>query len=117
MEELFSAKYGMFKYNEDVQMYWFNGQTFETNLNFELVGTLLGIAMYNSCNIEVPLAPVIYKLILGGKANLEDMTFWQPELGRNLQYILDYEDHEKCPLEDIICRTFAVDVETFGTVN
>ncbi len=25
MKELFNPQYGMFKFNEDVQLYWFNG--------------------------------------------------------------------------------------------
>jgi hypothetical protein len=29
--------------------------------------------MYNSFNIEVPLAPAVYKIILGDKPDLDDM--------------------------------------------
>jgi E3 ubiquitin-protein ligase HUWE1 len=30
---------------------------------------------------------------------------------------LDYKDHSKCPLEDLLCRTFTVDVERFGVTE
>jgi len=64
MKEIFNPQYGMFKFNEDTQLYWFNGQTFEPNINFELVGTLMGIAIYNNCHIDLPLAHACYKLLL-----------------------------------------------------
>jgi hypothetical protein len=64
-KELFNPQYGMFKHNEDVQLYWFNGQTFEPNINFELVGTLMGLALYNNVHIDLPLAHACYKILLG----------------------------------------------------
>ena len=76
MKELFSITYGMFKINEDTQMYWFNGESPVMNLNFELVGTLMGIAMYNNCHLEVPLVCVTYKILLSGKPNFDDLAHW-----------------------------------------
>ena len=29
MKEIFKLEFAMFKYNEDTQLYWFNGQTYE----------------------------------------------------------------------------------------
>ena len=48
MKELFNPLLGMFKCNEELHLYWFNGSTFEPNINFELIGTLMGIAIYNN---------------------------------------------------------------------
>jgi hypothetical protein len=117
MQELFSSKFGMFKFNPDNNYYWFNGKTFESNLNYELVGTLLGLGMYHHYNIEVPLAPCIYKMLLGDKPNMEDMMTWQPGIGNSLQFILDYSDHENAPLEDTLCETFSIEEETFGAIE
>lgn len=64
VKELFNPLLGMFKVNEDVQLYWFNGATFEPNVNFELVGTLMGLAIYNNLFIDLPLAHACYKLLL-----------------------------------------------------
>jgi E3 ubiquitin-protein ligase HECTD2 len=41
----------------------------------------------------------------------------QPEVAKSLQFILDYKDHSKMPLEDIIQRNFTVDVQCFGVVE
>jgi E3 ubiquitin-protein ligase HECTD2 len=45
-------------------LYWFNGQTFEPNINFELVGTLMGIAIYNNTFIDLPFPHACFKLLL-----------------------------------------------------
>jgi len=63
----------MFKFNEATKLYWFNGQTFEPNLNFELVGILMGIAVYNNMFIDMPVVPTCYKLLLGMEPNLNDL--------------------------------------------
>ena len=39
---------------------------------------------------------------------------WQPETAKSLQFILDYEKEEECSLEEIVCRTFSVDVMIGG---
>lgn len=118
LRELFDAKYGMFKYNEETRYYWFNGGTFEPNINFELVGTLMGIAMYNNMFVDIPIAPVCYKQILGFKSDLSDMAKWKPDVAKSLQFILDYdEEKEGKPLEDVVGRTFTVDFEQYGVMQ
>jgi len=47
MKELFNPDYGMFIYNPDNRLYWFNGQTYESNINFELIGLILALAPNN----------------------------------------------------------------------
>jgi ubiquitin-protein ligase E3 A len=47
LKEIFNPDYAMFLLNPDIRMYWFNGFTFEPPINFELVGTLLGLASSN----------------------------------------------------------------------
>ena len=116
MRELFNPAFAMFKFNEDVQLYWFNGSTFEPNINFELVGTLMGLAIYNNLFVDMPVAPACYKLLLDQEPDLRDLAMWQPETAKSLQYILDYDesknDYKK--LEDIVGRSFTVDFEQFG---
>ena len=64
VKELFNPLLGLFKYNEDVRLYWFNGQTFEPNINFELIGNLMGLAIYNNTFLDLPLAPAGFKILL-----------------------------------------------------
>jgi hypothetical protein len=119
MRELFNPAFGMFKFNEDVQLYWFNGSTFEPNINFELVGTLMGLAMYNNMFVDMPVVPACYKILLDKEPDLHDLAKWQPETAKSLQFILDYDEskHEFKKLEDIVGRSFTVDFEQFGQVQ
>jgi hypothetical protein len=54
----------MFTYNEDSRVFWFNGNTFESNLKFELIGILMGLAIYNSNILDLHLPMACYKKIL-----------------------------------------------------
>lgn len=100
-------------------MYWFNGSTFEPNINFELVGMLMGIAFYNNMFIDMPVVSTCYKILLDVAPDYDDMAQWQPETAKSLQFILDYKesDHDNRPLEDIVGRTFTVDFEQFGVLE
>lgn len=119
MRELFNPAFGMFKYNEDVQLYWFNGSTFEPNINFELVGTLMGLAFYNNMFVDMPVVPACYKILLDQEPDLHDLAKWQPETAKSLQYILDYDESKNGfkKLEEIVGRSFTVDFEQFGQVQ
>lgn len=72
IEEVFNKNLGMFSFNEANQMHWFNGATFEPNINFELVGTLMGLAIYNNYFIDLPIAHACYKILLDQELTLED---------------------------------------------
>lgn len=114
MRELFKPDYGMFKFNEAVQLYWFNGQTFEPNINFELVGMLMGIAFYNNMFVDMPVAPACYKILLDKRCDLKDMAMWQPEIAKSLQYILEYQGAQS--LEEVAGH-FTVDEIQYGDVK
>lgn len=63
-KELFNPVWGMFMYNPDNRLYYFNGHSYESTLNFELIGVLLGLAPSNQVILDIPLLSVIYKLLL-----------------------------------------------------
>lgn len=108
-KELFDPNFGMFTYNEDSRLYYFDGKTFESTVNFELIGILLGMAPANNCLIDIPLCMACYKVLLGEKPDLEDLRQWQPNVAKSLDYILSYED--ETPLEDILMRYFVIDLD------
>ena len=108
-------KYMMFLHNEEYHLYWFNGQTFEPNINFELVGTLMGIAIYNNTFIDLPFPHACFKVLLDQELDLDDLKQWQPETAKSLQFILNYND--AVPLEDVIMRNFTANVSVLGAVN
>jgi hypothetical protein len=112
---MFSPDFGMFEANEDTNLFWFKRKTMEFPINYELLGTIVGIAVYNNLQIDLPLAPVIYKLLLGEKPSLADLRIWQPEVAKSMKYILDYDDES--PLEIALEQTFTVDFQQFGAMQ
>lgn len=52
---------------------WFNKSSFECNLNFELIGTLLALAIYNSVLLDLKFPRIIYKKLLGESVTLQDL--------------------------------------------
>jgi hypothetical protein len=62
--------------------------------------------------LDVPILNTCYKILLGFKPSFEDLAVWQPEVAQSLKYILDYEAAE--PLEDVLLRTFTIDMESYG---
>ena len=62
--------------------------------------------------MDFPLPFFFFKLKFYGldSITLDDFAQWQPETAKSLQYILDYDRTEECPLEDLVSRTFSVDV-------
>jgi len=112
VKELLSPGYAMFKFNEDVQLYYFNGQTLEPNIYFELIGNLMGIAVYNNTFIDLPFPRACYKVLIDQEPDLDDLRQWDPETAQSLEAMLSWDDVKMGgSMEDILCRSFTVDVE------
>ena len=83
---------------------------------FELFGNIVGLAIFNGTMVDFPLPFFFFKLKFEGlkSITLEDYAQWQPETAKSLQFMLDYDKEEECPLEDVVSRTFSVDVQIGG---
>ena len=118
VKELLSPNYAMFRYNEDVQLYYFNGTTLEPNIYFELIGILMGIAVYNNTFIDLPFPMACFKVLMGEEPNLDDLRQWQPETAKSLEEMLNWDDAKMGgTMEDVLCRTFTADVEAYGEIQ
>ena len=71
IRQIFDTSYGMFNYNDETNVFWFNADTFEPNIKFELIGSILGLAIYNGVILDVHLPMVVYKKLLGMKIDIE----------------------------------------------
>ena len=94
----------MFTYLEEVERIWINSNSIESDVLFELVGTLLGIAIYNGIILDLHFPPVVYKKLEGYKTDLKDLNDVEPSLARSLQSLLDYDGD----VERTFCYTFQV---------
>lgn len=78
IRKLFDSSYTMFIYYEDSRLFWFNGNTFESNVKFELIGILMGLAIYNSNILDLRLPMACYKKLLNIQPNLQDVIELMP---------------------------------------
>ena len=101
------SDYGMFTYLEEAERMWINCNSpreLESHLLFELIGTLLGIAIYNGIILDLHFPPVIYKKLQGCRTDLADLKDVEPSLARSLQSLLQYDGD----VESTFCSTFQV---------
>lgn len=102
IKELFDPNFGMFLYNSNQRVYWFNGKSIEPNINFEMIGIIAGLAIYNNIILDINFPLALYKMLVNQKPNFEDLKEWQPEVAKNLKAMLEYDDKEVL-LEDALC--------------
>lgn len=116
LKEILNPKYGMFRHYEDSALIWFSDYDLETDTMYFLVGTLCGLAIYNSMIIDLNFPLVLYKKLCGAQPNLGDLKELDPLLGRSLQQVLDYKDDEDNNVSDL-CLMFTAHREVFGEVT
>lgn len=127
IRQIFHTDYGMFTYLKDSQCHWFSSWKCDNYSEFRLVGTLMGLAVYNSITLDIRFPPCCYKKLLSppivpcdqntpvGMATLtlDDLQQTMPDLARGLGELLCYEGN----VEEDFCLTFQVSQEELGTIK
>lgn len=88
MRDMFDPDYGMFKLDEDTRMYWFRASQIDMSMEFELVGTMIGLAIYNSHLLEFSFPMLTYRKLKGHKPTLQDLKDVHPTIYHSLQKLL-----------------------------
>lgn len=83
----------------------------ECKLNFELIGTLIAIAIYNSVLLDLPLPHVVYKKLLDELVNLEDIREFEPQMYTTFSNILKSDNVSAMDL------TFSVTYDNYGMLE
>lgn len=113
-QKLFSSEYGMFKNYDESRFIWFSDSSFEGEEMFQLVGTLVALALYNFQIINLPFPLALYKKILNERLKLSDLCELSPTLGNSLKSLLDYEGDD---MEDVFDLTFEVTREVYDNIE
>ena len=111
IKELFDVNYGMFTVDDETRVYQFNPLSLESSIEFELIGIVLGLALYNSIILDIRFPLFIYKKLLNHTTNFADLTTAHPALAKGLKALLDDETDQ---VEDVYARQFTVDIERYG---
>ncbi len=56
-----------------------------------LMGIVLGLAVYNAVLLDFPLPLALYRKLLGQNCTLRDLQDMEPQLGKSLTLLLDYD--------------------------
>jgi E3 ubiquitin-protein ligase HECTD2 len=121
---------GLFLYNEETNLCYFNPSSLESSEQYQLVGAVLGLAIYNFTILDVPFPPFLFRKLAAAappnmgqdihqgwrpswRPDIGDLGQYDPALARNLQQILDYEGN----IVDDIGAVFQVDSVAFGKVQ
>ncbi|XP_065315888.1 ubiquitin-protein ligase E3A-like isoform X2 [Gordionus sp. m RMFG-2023] len=108
IEQIFNQDYGMFVYEQGSQCFWFNSQPFENWSEYYLIGTIIGLAIYNGIILDIKFPPVLYSKLYGNPGTLEDLQQIYPELYQGLCRLLE---HEGDIVEDIFGTNFKICVK------
>nr|KAJ3421068.1 hypothetical protein HK105_004575 [Polyrhizophydium stewartii] len=112
--QLLDPGYGMFVYDEETRSSWINGASLEPERQFELVGVIIGLALYNGVMLGLRFPQLLYKKLLDARTTFADFKDAFPTLGRGLQQLLDWSDGD---VADVFLRSFEISYEIFGQVK
>lgn len=68
----------MFTFDDETKLFWFNSSSLENDAQYNLVGLILGLAIYNNCILDVHFPMVVYRKLLGKKGTFADLTDSNP---------------------------------------
>ncbi|KAF9898570.1 putative E3 ubiquitin-protein ligase, partial [Lobosporangium transversale] len=111
VRQLFDPQYGMFVYDDHSSQCWFNPASFESLDQFYLVGVVIGLAIYNSTILDLPLPLACYKKLLNTPVALEDLANFRPDLAKGFDQLLNYDGDD---VEDVFCLNFVGVYEAYG---
>lgn len=121
-QELFDPKFGMFTVKNE-SFWWLKQDSMDCNLNFELVGMLMGLAIYNKTLLDIRFPRALYKKLINDHnarsdvplgrmelLGLDDLREVDPQLFSTLTNILKME----LPPDNSVGLTFEITYESWG---
>lgn len=109
VKEIFDPKYGMFHLDEATRAYWFRRESDE-RLYFNLMGTLLGMAIYNGIILDLHFPSVVYKLLMGEAVQFDDLAEVDQAMHAGFKQLLAFDGD----VADVYDRTFEAEFSVFG---
>lgn len=112
--KLLSPSFGMFTEEPSSATLWFSPDAFDagaTALQFELVGSLLGLALYNSVILDVRFPLALWRKLKGEPPSLRDLDDWQPAVAKGLRALLAYPGDD---FEDVFSLNWTATRESWG---
>lgn len=114
MTEAINPDYGVFTIDGTTKMTWFQPGSPEPLWKFELIGTIMSLAVYNGMTLPITFPKAFYRKLQGESiTELHHISDGWPELAKGLTDLLEW-DESKGAVEDIFCRTYEFSQFQFG---
>jgi hypothetical protein len=72
-------------------LYWFSTDR-KTKVTEEMAGLVLGMALFNQAQVNFPVSPALFRMLVGQRVRLVDIESMHPSIGRTLRKVLTSED-------------------------
>lgn len=69
---------GMFTYDPNTRLCWFNPTSFESEAQFRLIGLVVGLAIYNNIILDIHFPMVVYTKLFGKPGIFDDLKDSHP---------------------------------------
>ncbi|XP_063243529.1 probable E3 ubiquitin-protein ligase HECTD2 [Bacillus rossius redtenbacheri] len=128
IRQIFHPDYGMFVYHPHSRCYWFSTDHDGNLREYNLIGVLMGLAVYNSIILDLHFPSVCYRKLLSPPVvpsshsdsvgvvkspGMDDLAEIMPDVARGLGELLAYEGN----VEEDMCMSFQVSLEEYGDVK
>lgn len=80
--------------SDETHLHWFHASSMDLDTEFELIGILIGLAIYNGHILEFQFPLVLYKKLMGQAVGLEDLRELQPEVYSSLNKLMSMKEEE-----------------------
>eukprot|EP00792_Barthelona_sp_PAP020_P005905 TRINITY_DN2844_c0_g1_i2.p1 TRINITY_DN2844_c0_g1~~TRINITY_DN2844_c0_g1_i2.p1 ORF type:complete len:761 (-),score=199.75 TRINITY_DN2844_c0_g1_i2:2181-4463(-) len=109
--DLFRPEYGMFVYNEETRQYWISQYSLDNLLEYELIGVVLGLAIYNNTLLNLGFPKCFYRKLCGLPTFVSDFKEINPKMYKGLQELLSYDGGNE---EEVFMTYFVYSYMRFG---
>ncbi|KAG8165318.1 hypothetical protein KVR01_005593 [Diaporthe batatas] len=109
--EALNPDYGAFTIDERNRMAWFRPGSTEPDWKFELVGLLVGLAVYNGLTLPVSFPKALYRKLLGEPVtDIHHINDGWPQIASGLTELLEW-DESSGAVEDVFVLTYEFSVD------
>eukprot|EP00208_Stichococcus_sp_RCC1054_P008392 CAMPEP_0206151274 /NCGR_PEP_ID=MMETSP1473-20131121/38734_1 /ASSEMBLY_ACC=CAM_ASM_001109 /TAXON_ID=1461547 /ORGANISM="Stichococcus sp, Strain RCC1054" /LENGTH=645 /DNA_ID=CAMNT_0053548813 /DNA_START=284 /DNA_END=2221 /DNA_ORIENTATION=+ len=84
-DQLLNPDFGMLQEEVETRQLWFRASHIQSLEEFELIGSLVGLAIYNGILLDVSFPLVLYRKLLGNVPTFEDLRDFKPSIYSNLE--------------------------------
>ncbi|CAK90602.1 unnamed protein product (macronuclear) [Paramecium tetraurelia] len=104
-QKLFDVQFTMFVTRNNNTVLWFNKHHMEMPIKYELIGMLLGLALYNQVLLDVSFPQLVFKKLMNETVQFEDLKELDLDTYKALNLLSQYE---KDDIEQAFAFNFSI---------